>query len=116
MNRFTTVVSAGIIALAMSGSAWAASGAGVTAAQISAAKTAADHEAIAKAYDEEAADLASKAEMHQTMADAYKFGGKPYLTGQPKHCVRLVKELKAAAAETRALASDHHKLAKEAGK
>ena len=116
MNRLIQVVGAGVIALAMSGGAWAASGAGVTPEQITAAKTAADHEAIAKAYEGEAAGLESKAEMHEQMGKAYRIGVKPAFIGQAKHCAALAKDFKAAAIETRALAAEHHKIAKDTGK
>ena len=116
MNRLIAVVGAGVIALAMSSGAWAAGGAGVTPAQIAAAKSTADHEAIAKAYEEEAAGLDSKAEMHEQMGKAYRIGVKPAFIGQEKHCTALAKNFKAAAAETRALAAEHHTMAKDAGK
>lgn len=78
---------------------------------VTAARTKADHEAIAKAYDREAADLDEKVEMHQRMADAYKYAGKPVFEIQMKHCLALVKDFKAAADETRALAAEHRKIA-----
>ena len=78
---------------------------------VTAARTKADHEAIATAYDREVAALEEKVEMHQKMADAYKYGGKPYTDLQAKHCLALVKDFKAAADETRALADEHRKIA-----
>jgi hypothetical protein len=41
---------------------------------------------------------------------------KPWQAGQAKHCDSVASSLKAAAAEDRALAAEHHKLAKEAQK
>ena len=116
MKRLSAVISAGVVGLAMSGGTWAASGAGVTPAQIIAAKSAADHEAIAKAYEDEAASLDSKAETHAEMGKTYRVGVKPAYIGQAKHCAALTKDFKAAAAETRALAVEHHKMAKDAVK
>ena len=39
MNRLVAMLSAGVLGLALSGGAWAAGGAGVTPAQIEAART-----------------------------------------------------------------------------
>jgi hypothetical protein len=86
----------------------------VTEAQIAAAKTPADHEAIAKAYEAEAAAADAKAKAHETMARTYRAGG-----GAPKassaamvgHCDRLMKDYSAAAVEYRGLAAEHRKLA-----
>ena len=85
---------------------------------IAAAKTPADHEAIAKAYEDEAASLDKMAEMHKNLADTYgQPGGKPWQAAQAKHCKSVAAELKAAATNERALAAEHHKMAKgHAGK
>ena len=115
MKRLITFVGAGVIALAMSSGAWASGGAEVTPEQIAAAHTAADHQAIAKAYEDEAANLDRKVEMHQGMADAYKSAGKPAVVAQAKHCERLAQNFKSAAMETRALAAEHRAMAKTAG-
>ena len=116
MKRLIAVVTAGVVVLAISGIAWAASGAGVTPAQITAAKTAADHEAIAKAYEEAAVSLGSKVATHEAMGTTYNLGVKPAYIGLSKHCEALEQDFKAAAAETRALAVEHHKMAKDAVK
>ena len=116
MKGVTALLGASVLALVMSSGAWAGSGADVTPAQISAAKTAADHEAIATAYEAEAVALDKKSEMHQQMADTYKLGNKPVFIGPTKHCAALAKEFKAAAAENRALAAEHHQLAQSAAK
>ena len=107
---FAAMATALTLFLAVPGSATA----DVTEAQIAAAKTPADHEAIAKAYDAEAAAAEAKAKAHQTMARTYRAGG-----GAPKassasmvgHCDRLMKDYRAAAVEYRALAAEHRKLA-----
>ena len=52
MKRFITLLSAGAVALMLSKSAMAGDGESGQAAQIEAAKTPADHEAIAVAYDQ----------------------------------------------------------------
>lgn len=86
----------------------------VTEAQIAAAKTPADHEAIAKAYDAEAAAADAKAREHEGMARMYRAGGgtpKASSTAMVGHCDRLMKDYSAAAVEYRALAAEHRKLA-----
>ena len=116
MNRLVALVSAGAVALSTSGSTWAGSGPELAPAQIAAAKTAADHEAIARAYEQEAADLESKAALHQSMKDAYRFPSRPAGVKQSIHCVAIVKDLQAAAKESRALAAAHRQWAKDAAK
>jgi hypothetical protein len=82
-------------------------------AKIAAAKTPADHEAIAKSYEDEAASLEKMAEMHKNLGDTYaQPGGKPWQAAQAKHCRSVASELAAAAKNERALAAEHHKLAK----
>ena len=90
----------------------------VTDAQIAAAKTPAEHEAIAKAYDADAAAADAKAKEHEEMAKAYRSAGGPKMetNSMVHHCDGLVKEYKAAAADYRALAAEHRKMAAEAGK
>ncbi len=87
-------------------------------AKITAAKTAADHQAIAAEFEQEAKDLDAKAALHAEMAghydmDQYGHSQKPSLK---KHCEDLAKSLKASAELARELAQAHHKLAQEAGK
>lgn len=90
----------------------------ITPSQVTAARTAADHEAIAAAYDAEATAAEKKADGHEMMAKTYRTGGSP--KGNPQamvsHCDRLVAQYRAAAKEYRALASEHRQLAKDAGK
>ena len=85
----------------------------VTEAQIAAAKTPADHEAIATAYDAEAAAAEAEAKAHEGMARTYRAGGAPKAssTAMVGHCDRLMKSYSAAAVEYRALAAEHRKLA-----
>lgn len=111
MNRSTALLGALAIAIGLIGAASAGTTPPVTAAQIASASTAADHEAIAKAFDDQAVDLAARADWHQNMANAYRGAGKPAVAMQSKHCDALNKDLKAAAAESRALAAEHHKMA-----
>ena len=86
-----------------------------TAAQIAAAKTPADHEALAKAYEVEAKALEKMAARHKDLGQTYgQPGGKPWQAGQAKHCDSVASELEAAAKEERALAEEHAKMAKAA--
>jgi hypothetical protein len=85
---------------------------------ISAAKTPADHEAIAKAYESEAVSLEKMAAMHKNLGETYtaQGGGKAWHAAQAKHCDKVGSELAAAAKEERALAAEHHKMAAGPGK
>ena len=114
MRFYTALTAAGVLAFALSTSVSAAGSASVEPAQIAAAKTAADHEAIAKAYEDDATELDRKVELHKAMATAYKAGKSASWVGN--HCARIAQDFKAAAHEYRALATEHHKLAQQAGK
>ncbi len=111
MNRSTALLGSLVLAVGLMSVAFAGTAPPVTAAQITAASSAADHEAIAKAFDDQAAGLDAKADWHHTMANAYRTAGKPAIALQSRHCDALTKDLKAAAAESRALAAEHHKMA-----
>ncbi len=93
-------------------------GSTVTAAQLEGARTPADHEAIARAYDEEAAGLERKAEAHAGMAKIYRGGGAPkaHSPSMTSHCERLVTQYRGAAKEARALAAEHRAAAGMTGK
>ncbi len=87
-------------------------------AKIAAAKTAADHEAIAAEFEQEAKDLDAKAALHADMAkhyamDQYAHQRKPSLQ---KHCENLSASLKKAAEQAAEMAKVHHELAQKAGK
>jgi len=108
-HLFAAMATALTLFLAVPGSATA----DVTEAQVAAAKTPADHEAIAKAYDAEAAAAEAKAKAHEGLARTYRAGGAPKAssTAMVGHCDRLMKSYSAAAVEYRALAAEHRKLA-----
>ena len=87
-------------------------------AKVAAAKTAADHEAIAAEFEQEAKDLEAKATLHADMArhygmEQYAHQRKPSLK---KHCENLSASLKKAAEQAREMAKLHHQLAQKAGK
>ncbi len=113
MKRSVMMLSVGITALGLSGGILPASAGVPDPAMISAAKTPADHEAIAKAYEEEAASLDKLAAMHKNLGETYgQPGGKPWQASQSKHCASVATELAAAAKNERALAAEHRKMAK----
>jgi hypothetical protein len=84
-------------------------------------ETAADHEALAKSYQEKAANYRKDAEWHKEMAAAYgkshpdtKGGAKnPWNTKMQKHCQRLAAEAEKLAKETEKAAEFHTLRAKE---
>ncbi len=115
MKRLVMMLSAGTVALMLSTGAWASGAEHVDSAQIAAAKTPADHEAIAKSYDAEAVAADEKAKAHETMARTYRLGGSPKGThgSMASHCDRLVKQYREVAEENRQLAAEHRQMAKE---
>lgn len=115
MKRMVPMLSAGVVALMLSSGAWASDEHHVDAAQIAAAKTPADHEAIAKSYDAEAAAADAKAAAHESMAKTYRLGGSPKgsHTAMAAHCEKLVNQYRSVAEENRQLAATHRQMAKE---
>ena len=109
MNRFVSIISAGALAMMLSGGVYAAD-AGVTSAQIEAAKTPADHEAIAASFEQEAVRLEALAKEHDKMAKTYQ--GTSSKRGiasasMHAHCANLAKKYREAAQENRDLAKEH---------
>ncbi len=79
---------------------------------ITAAKTKADHEAIAAAYDAEAAAADRKIKLHEAMLSRYQTpGGKPYMAAMANHCKALIKEYTEAAKHKREMAAEHRRIA-----
>jgi len=98
----------------------AAPGAEVTPAQIIAAHSPAEHEAIAKQYEAEAVAAEAQAKEHEAMVQSYRVAAKGTKGEMAKsmvaHCEALVREYQDAATSYKALAADHRKMATEAGK
>jgi len=117
MKSSIKVWSVGIVATGLVLGALSASAAVPDPATVAAAKTAADHEAIAKGYEEEAGALDKLAATHSNLGETYtkQGGGKSLQAAQAKHCDSVALKLAAAAKEERALAAQHHKMAKSAG-
>jgi hypothetical protein len=87
------------------------------AKQVQSAKTAADHEAIAKAYDEKSAAAKANAAEHRRMAESYKgistsIGKGAGVSAMPQHCEALAKSFDAEAEHYAAMAQTHRDLAK----
>lgn len=87
-------------------------------AKVAAAKTAADHEAIAAEFEQEAKELEAKATLHADMAKHYAMEQYAHTTkpNLKEHCENLSAGLKKAAEQTREMARLHHELAQKAGK
>lgn len=83
-------------------------------AQIAAAKTAADHEAIADAYDKEAAAAEERATAHDKMAASYKGLGKTGQFHADQHCAAIAKRERETAKDLKELAAEHRAAAKAA--
>lgn len=83
---------------------------------ISSAKTAADHEAIAREYERQAAAAKAEAAMHVEMGAAYKKVGGSLIEKLhfDTHCDKLANLYKQIAKEDEALAKAHEVMAKEA--
>ena len=118
--RFNTMFAASIVAAGLIFSVATpvsiAQAEDVTEAQIAAARTPADHEAIAAKYDAEAQAADEMVANHEAMAKAYKAVGAKGTQSMASHCNRLVAQYREAAKEYRALATEHRAMAKDAVK
>jgi hypothetical protein len=85
-------------------------------AKIAAAKTAADHEAIADEYAKEAAEAEANAAKHDKMAASYKGGGKLGQFHAEQHCKSIADRDHAQAKDLNALAAAHRAQAQAASK
>ena len=83
-------------------------------AKISAAKTAADHEALADDFSARAAEAEAKAAAHDRMAKAYQGGGKIGQYHADQHCAALAKRYREEAKGLKALADAERAAAKSA--
>jgi osmotically-inducible protein OsmY len=85
--------------------------------KVRAAKTAADHEALAAQYDRQAADAKAMAAEHRRMGEVYK--GRPAVSGgkgagvssMPEHCEAIAKSYDAQAKTYAELAAAERALA-----
>lgn len=87
----------------------------VEPATVASAKTRADHESIARAYEGAAMRLDAEADTHARLAETYGDYRAPklYSGEMERHCKDLARDLKASAELNRKLAALHHKIAAE---
>jgi hypothetical protein len=110
MVRMTVMMLAVVALLTISGGrAFAADD--DMAAKISAAKTAADHEALAAEYTTKASEAEASAVEHDKMAKAY-LGKAGQFHGD--HCVAVARRYRENARDLKALAEQEHAAAKAA--
>jgi hypothetical protein len=115
MNKLQSWLAGGLTALAFIAAAPASAGDVVTQAQIEAATTAAQHEAIARSYDESATAAELQAKSHAKMAQTYRLASsKMPGASMANHCSRLEKDARDMADEYRSMATEHRKMAAEA--
>ena len=112
MNKLNFWLASGIASLALIGAGTVVAGEAVSEAQIEAARTSEQHEAIARAYDEEAVAAEQRAESHAKMAKTYRLAySKTPRASMATHCSQLEKDFRNAAGEYRKLAAEHRKMA-----
>lgn len=87
----------------------------MTPEQIAAARTPAEHEAIAAAYEQEATRLEAKAREHEKMAQAYSSAASKKgmaSAAMHAHCAKLARQYSDAAKGNRELAKEHRAMEK----
>ena len=123
MKSYVSVPTASLAAMLIAGTLWGGVVYGQTTAtgdlpaMVVGAKTAADHEAIAKRYEELAGKERTEASEHQKLAASYRemtssVVGKHHLNSLAKHCDNLAKNANASASDYDALAAGQRQLAK----
>ena len=116
MNRLVVALLIGAFSLAPQFAAAQESGGSLEELVVQMAHTKAEHEALAKYYDKEAADARAAAKRHDAMSRAYvggvRIGGgnQPFAT----HCKRIAAKQEEIAAEYDGLAKMHADEAKKA--
>ena len=115
MNRITRIahVAAVGLSLALAACSKTPDAGAPAAAAPEAAKTPAEHEAIASEYDQLATKADHLVENHKGMAEAYTSGpaASKYAT-MTTHCQQIIDSYTKAAKEYRAMAAEHRALAK----
>ena len=113
MSKFSLVLVAAIAAVSWSSAFAAPADEFVTPAQIAAAHSPSDHEAIAKAYEAEADAYDKRIDWHKSMAESYANGKSPQKQ-EVVRCQQLEAKFKSIAQEYRAMAASHRMMAKNA--
>jgi hypothetical protein len=92
-------------------------GFGARAQEVQLPRTAEEHAAMAKSYEEKAALWRGEAAHHREMAEAYKKYSKsrinPAVAKMEKHCMTIVKDAEKLAADAEESARYHRLRAKE---
>lgn len=83
-------------------------------AKIAAAKSAADHEALADAYTKEAEEAEANAKAHESMAKSYKGLGKAGQYHNDTHCAAIAASYRTQAKQLKDLAAAERAAAKAA--
>jgi hypothetical protein len=79
---------------------------------VSSASSAADHNAVAAAYDDEANELETKAATHEKLASVYKARGSTKGgADMGSHCDRIAQDLRQSAKLNREIAEHHRAMA-----
>ena len=84
---------------------------------VQSAKTRADHEALAKHYEDAAKEMQEKADDHKKMLGKYEANKALYgkqASSLISHCQGLVRIYEQGAAENRSMAESHRQMAAEA--
>lgn len=110
-SGFPAIVLAVLVAIAVSGCSTAAPPKPNIEHMLAHARTAADHEAIAKYYEDEAADAMTKQGEHKASAVHYERSAKWRTWSW--HCDRLAQDFKGVEEDASALAIEHRKIAAE---
>jgi hypothetical protein len=100
------------LAFGLAAGANAAEGQPTLDEMVSSAASAADHNAVAAAYDEEANELETKAASHEKLATVYKARGS--IKGgadMGSHCDRIAEDLRESAKLNREIAEHHRAMA-----
>ena len=116
MHRGTILAAMLVAALALPTTQAGAADCGGIEAKIAAAKTAADHEAVAACYDDMAKEAQAKATTHKEMGAAYRKAGGASVgkLSLPQHCDYFTKTYAAEAKMYEQMAAAHRQIAKKA--
>ncbi len=116
LRRTMIGLSAAMLCLSLLGTPTFATAGDDLSAQIGAAKTAADHEAIAAEYSKQADAARAEAAAHEKMAKSYAGLGKAGQYHADQHCRAIAKHDLEQAKDLDALAAAHRAEAKKLGK
>jgi hypothetical protein len=120
MKRITMLLVAGLVLFAATVPASRAIAQSTTVTddnldqRIAAAKTPADHEAVAGYYEQEATSAKGKADLHRRTAAGYRKMGIDKPSGMAKMCDGIAEMWDKIAADATDLAKSHHEMAKAA--